>query len=104
MTQPPVDIQLIGKEVAIRWPDGREDYFDPEYLRANSPSAENVGEKDIFGNQYGGDGAREFPGVTVDGWNFAGNYAVVFIFSDGHNTGIYAWDTLKKLGDAQRKD
>ncbi|MBC2593687.1 DUF971 domain-containing protein [Ruficoccus amylovorans] len=102
MTPPPEDIQLIGKEIAIRWPDGREDYFDPEYLRAHSPSAENIGEKDIFGNQYGGKGSREFPGVTVDGWKYAGNYAVVFTFSDGHNTGIYAWDTLRKLGDAQQ--
>ena len=27
-----------------------------------------------------------------------GNYAVRLIFSDGHRTGIYSWDTLFKLG------
>ncbi|MEM8550484.1 MAG: DUF971 domain-containing protein [Verrucomicrobiota bacterium] len=96
-TPPPQDIQLIGQEVAIVWQDGSEDYFTGEFLRAKSPSAENVGEKDIFGNQYGGNGPREFPGVTVEGWAFAGNYAVVFHFSDGHRTGIYSWDYLKNL-------
>lgn len=99
-TAPPEDIQLIGKEVAVRWPDGHEDYFDPEFLRTRSPSAENAGERDIFGNQYGGDGPREFPGVTVEGWAFSGRYGVVFHFSDGHNTGIYAWSYLRKLGSA----
>jgi len=27
-----------------------------------------------------------------------GNYAIAFVFSDGHNTGIYSWDLLYKLG------
>jgi len=98
MTPPPEDIQLIGKEVAIRWPDGQEDYFDPEYLRAKSPSAENIGEKDIFGVTHGGTDQREFPGVVVKGWAFSGNYGVVFHFSDGHNTGIFTWEYLRKIG------
>lgn len=44
----PEEIQLIGAEVALRWSDGREDYFPMEVLRAASPSAENRGEPDIF--------------------------------------------------------
>lgn len=101
MQTPPVDLQLIGAELAIRWDDGREDYFTGEFLRQNSPSAENVGEKDIFGNQYGGDGPREFPGVMIEGWDYQGNYAVRFDFSDSHRTGIYSWEYLRKLGDRQ---
>jgi len=97
--QAPKDIQLIGKELAVVWPDGIEHYFDPEFLRAKSPSAENMGEKDIFGNQYGGEGPREFPGVTIDGWDYQGNYAVRFQFSDGHATGLYSWDYLRRLGE-----
>lgn len=97
--QAPRDIQLIGKELAVVWTDGVEQYFDPEYLRAHSPSADNVGERDIFGNQYGGNGPREFPGVTIDGWDYQGNYAIRFQFSDGHATGLYAWDYLRRLGE-----
>lgn len=100
MQAPPEDLQLIGREIAVRWPDGREDYLPCEFLRAESPSAENIGEKDIFGNQYGGhQGPRVFPGVVVEGWDYQGNYAVRFDFSDGHRTGIYSWEYLRRLGD-----
>jgi DUF971 family protein len=93
----PLDIQLIGTEIAIRWSDDRETYLAMERLRAASPSAANIGERDILGNQYGGDGPREFPGVTVEGWELVGNYAVRFDFSDGHRTGLYSYDYLRKL-------
>ncbi|MBI5770359.1 MAG: DUF971 domain-containing protein [Verrucomicrobia bacterium] len=93
----PTNIQLIGNEVAIVWSDGAETYFEFEKLRAASPSAETAGERDIFGNQYGGHGPKKFPGVTVTGWEQIGNYAIRFDFSDGHRTGLYAYDYLRKL-------
>jgi DUF971 family protein len=95
----PVNVQLIGQEIAIMWDDGKESYFAFERLRAASPSASNQGEKDIFGNQYGGDGAKKFPGVQVVGWERVGNYALRFDFSDGHRTGLYSFDYLRKLAD-----
>ena len=58
----PKNIQLIGTELAIVWEDETESYFTSEFLRRHSPSAENIGEKDIFGNQYGGTGIKDFPG------------------------------------------
>jgi DUF971 family protein len=93
----PVNVQLIGQEVAIVWDDGAETYFSSEQLRAASPSASNMGERDILGNQYGGDGPKKFPGVTVLGWERVGNYALRFDFSDGHRTGLYSFDYLRKL-------
>lgn len=95
----PRDIQIIGLEVAIAWDDGRESYFTSEQLRAASPSAANIGERDIMGNQYGGDGPKKFPGVQVLGWERVGNYALRFDFSDGHRTGLYSFDYLRKLAD-----
>lgn len=95
----PKQIEIIGQEVAIVWDDGRESYYPFEKLRAASPSASNVGERDILGNQYGGDGPKQFPGVTVLGWAQVGNYAIRFDFSDGHRTGLYSFDYLRKLGD-----
>lgn len=94
----PTNIQLIGQEVAIAWDDGHETYFDSERLRAASPSAETQGERDVLGNQYGGDGPRRFPGVQVVGWARVGNYAIRFDFSDGHRTGLYSYDYLRTLG------
>ena len=95
----PIDVQIIGAEVAIRWSDGRETYFAADRLRAASPSAENRGEVDILGGRTGGAGPRDFTGVVVVGWEPVGNYALRFDFSDGHRTGLYAFDYLRRLAD-----
>ena len=92
----PKDIQLIGREVAIVWSDGSEAYFQAGDLRAASPSAETRGEKDILGQQYGGE-AKDFSNVQVLGWERVGNYALRFDFSDGHRTGLYSYDYLLAL-------
>jgi DUF971 family protein len=97
--QTPVDVQVIGAEIAIRWSDGRETYFGAARLRAASPSAETQGERDILGQRQGGHGPRDFSGVTVTGWEQIGNYALRFDFSDGHRTGLYAFDYLRQLAD-----
>lgn len=98
--RPPLDIQLVGAFLAVRWEDGREDVLPGEFLRERSPSAENLGEKDILGNTHGGGGPRQFPGVQVTGVHRVGNYAVRLVFSDGHSSGIYSWAYLRDLGDA----
>ncbi len=94
----PENIQLVGNMVAIRWQDGREDYLPMDQLRALSPSAENVGEPDLFGRIRGGDSRTEFPDITVTDWEPVGNYALRFTFSDGHNTGLYSFDYLRRIG------
>ena len=94
----PQTIQAIGDEIAILWADGSESYYPMEHLRKFSPSAENVGERDLMGQLIGGgQGPKEFPGVTVVGWELVGGYAVQFRFSDGHNTGIYSYKYLKEI-------
>jgi DUF971 family protein len=94
----PQNIQIIGDELAIVWSDGTETYIRADRLRAASPSAETRGEKDIFGNQYGGTEKKSFAGVQVLGWELIGNYAVRFDFSDGHRTGLYSYEYLRDLG------
>lgn len=98
-TNLPENISLIGAMVAIRWSDGQEQFLSMEKLRAASPSAENVGEPDIFGKIHGGDPRSEFPGVTVTDFEEVGRYAVRFIFSDGHQSGLYSYAYLQALGD-----
>ncbi|OAM88285.1 DUF971 domain-containing protein [Termitidicoccus mucosus] len=93
----PQNIQLIGSELAIVWDDGVESYFPAAKLRAASPSADQRGERDIFGNQYGGSGRTDFSGVRITAWEHVGNYALRFDFSDGHRTGIYSYDYLRDL-------
>ncbi len=95
----PKEVQLIGEEIALSWEDGSEGYIKGSALRAASPSASTKGERDIFGNQYGGETNPDYSGVTVTSWEFVGNYAIRFHFSDGHSTGIYGYELLKELGD-----
>lgn len=97
--QAPVDLQLIGSEVAIRWADGAESFISFATLRANSPSAAVRGERDIFGHQYGGEVPQNHVGVEVTGWERIGNYAIRFDFSDGHRTGLYSYELLQALGN-----
>ena len=94
---PPETIDLIGNTVAIRWADGREDFHEMEKLRALSPSAENIGEPDLFGRIHGGDPRTAFPGVTVTDYELVGRYAVRFIFSDGHQTGLFTYRYLREM-------
>ncbi len=95
----PENMQLIGAELALRWPDGTEHYIPVEQLRAASPSAENVGESDLFGRIRGADPRTRFPGVAVEDWEVVGNYAIRFRFSDGHQTGLYSYAYLFQLGE-----
>ena len=96
----PEKIEPIGNEVAIRWSDASEDFIPMEALRRYSPSAENQGEKDLLGQPILEPQNRDFAGVTVTGWEAVGGYAVLFRFSDGHQTGIYSFDYLKSVADA----
>ncbi|MBA3849592.1 MAG: hypothetical protein C0502_06300 [Opitutus sp.] len=98
----PLDVQLIGSEVALRWSDGSESFITFATLRANSPSAEVRGEQDIFGAKYGGEAPRDHTGVGVLGWEQVGNYAIRFDFSDGHRTGLYTYPLLRQLGELPR--
>ena len=100
--QTPVDVQIIGSEVAIRWDDGQESFLSFATLRAASPSAETKGEHDIFGHQYGGEVPKNYVGVEVTNWERIGNYAIRFDFSDGHRTGLYSYELLRQLGAAAK--
>ena len=97
----PERIEIIGAELAILWGKGDESFLPHAFLRQHSPSASNKGEHDIFGTQYGGTEQTEFPDVQIRGWQAVGNYAIRIEFSDGHNTGIYSWDYLRKLAELQ---
>ncbi len=93
----PERIALIGNEVAIRWQDSSEDYFPASFLRRHSPSAENQGERDLLGREITGAQPADGTGVGVAGWQMIGGYAIQFQFTDGHSTGLFTYDYLKRL-------
>ena len=79
--------------LTIAW-DNDESYdYSAEYLRAHSPSAEVQGHGP--GEEVLQLGKED---VLIEHVEAVGNYAIGLHFDDGHNTGIYAWDTLYGLG------
>ena len=94
----PVDLQQIGVELAIKWDNGAETFFPLEELRRRCPCAACNGETDVMGNVYKGPAqtlsARSFQLTRI---NTVGGYAIQPFWADGHNTGIYSYEYLRKL-------
>jgi DUF971 family protein len=91
----PIEIKLhqVSNIVEISFDDGSVFKLPSEYLRVYTPSAEAVGHAP--GQEVLQIGKEE---VTIKQINPVGNYAIAPVFSDGHNSGIYTWDFLYKLG------
>ncbi len=91
----PTDIKLLRAEnlLEITFSDGFTAALPAEFLRIESPSAEVQG--------HGPDqrvlvaGKRDVAITKIDP---TGNYAIRLTFSDGHDTGIFSWDYLHRLG------
>lgn len=96
----PTEIKLHQKSrvLEIAFSDGRSFSLPYEFLRVFSPSAEVRGHGP--GQEVLQTGKRNVDIASVDP---VGSYAVQPTFSDGHATGIYAWDYLYALGIDQDK-
>jgi DUF971 family protein len=74
--------------------DGARFTLPAEYLRVESPSAEiqghGPGQKSLVA------GRRHVGIMRIEP---VGHYAVRIVFDDLHDSGIYSWDYLRKLGD-----
>lgn len=94
----PVEIRLhrASRTLELRYPGDEVYALSCEFLRVHSPSAE------VRGHGPGQDvlqtGKRM---VAIDSIEAVGNYALQLTFSDGHDSGIYAWDYLYSLCRSQ---
>ncbi|MDB9938467.1 DUF971 domain-containing protein [Candidatus Thioglobus sp.] len=80
------------KVLTVRF-DGTDYTMTSEYLRVYSPSAE------VQGHGPGQETLQlDKQDVSIQTLVPMGNYAIAIHFSDGHNTGIYSWSNLYKLG------
>jgi DUF971 family protein len=97
----PTEINLHQKSriLEITFDDGSNFNYPCEYLRCFSPSAEVQGHgpgQEVL--QVGKEN------VNIDSIEQVGNYAINIRFNDGHNTGIYSWETLHSLGKNQEQN
>ncbi|MEO5343353.1 MAG: DUF971 domain-containing protein [Gammaproteobacteria bacterium SHHR-1] len=82
-----------SRSLEVGFSDGSRYQLPCEYLRVYSPSAEvrghfGVGAKLVTGKQ----------GVNITEIRPVGQYAVKIVFDDGHDSGLFDWDYLHKLG------
>ncbi len=102
MTEPqPIEVRRLPEEAALRltWTDGRVDVLDYQTLRGYCPCA---------GCQGHGGGPVQFfrptTAVTLRHIELVGNYALSFLWSDNHSTGIYRFDFLRELARSSNRE
>jgi len=91
----PTEIKLHQKSrlLELAYENGERYTLDFEYLRVYTPSAEARGHGP--GQETLQTGKRN---VNIEHIEPVGTYAVRFVFSDGHDSGLYSWDLLYNLG------
>jgi DUF971 family protein len=96
----PEEIRLSKSKdsLFVKFDNGHEVTLSAELLRVESPSAEVQGH---------GVGQKSTPAgkaeVTISALEPVGNYAIRISFSDGHDTGLFSWDTLYDYGQRQQQ-
>ena len=94
MTEPTQIIEESDSAVSIKWSNDTETTYSAVQLRQACPCAgcvnEWTGEKILADDQVADN-------LTFSSISIVGRYALSFHFSDGHDTGIFSFDFLKKL-------
>ena len=91
----PEEIRLAKSKnlLDVRFDNGKSFSLSAELLRVESPSAEVQGH---------GPGQKTTPfgkrDILISSIEPVGNYPIRIGFSDGHNTGIFSWNTLYDYG------
>src|SRR4030095_9040291 len=93
----PTNVQQIGNELAIQWNDGTESYLDLELLRRACPCAACGGAPDVLGNISRPHVTYSAESFFLKRFNLIGGYALQLHWADGHNTGIYSFQYLRRL-------
>ncbi len=89
-------LHQASRTLEVGFDDGALFRIPFELMRIYSPSAEVQGHGP--GQEVLQTGKR---GVGISGIEMVGHYAVQPTFTDGHNTGLFAWPYLYKLGAEQ---
>ena len=84
-----------GSALRIVWRDGAESVLAPRLLRIHCPCARCVDEMTGRRILRPEDVSEDVYPTAI---HYVGRYALQFVWSDGHDTGIYPFDYLRDLG------
>lgn len=95
-SDPPTNIRALQNEQALEltWGEGHADRIAYHRIRAGCPCAtcrdEWTGERIL-------DPATIRTDLKLEGMEGIGNYAVRLVWNDGHSSGLYTWENLRRL-------
>jgi len=83
----------------IVWQDGHESIYPLDALREACPCAVCRGGHEFMGPQFDPDLIELKPARSYDVRDIqaVGSYAIQITWSDGHSSGIYSWDYLRRI-------
>jgi len=87
-------VEIHGQDIHVKWNDGHQSQFTATYLRINCGCAECVEE---WSRRKILDPASVPADLRAEDHLMVGKYAIQFLWSDGHFTGIFPFDILRKL-------
>ena len=87
-------VDLTGDGISVEWDDGHESVYEAKYLRVNCGCAECVEE---WSQRKLLDPASVPADIRAEDYLMVGRYAVQFLWSDAHFTGIFPFDVLRQL-------
>ncbi|MGQ9643215.1 MAG: DUF971 domain-containing protein [Ignavibacterium sp.] len=94
----PIQIKLVeGKNLLIKWQDGKEHTIPLLKLRKLCPCATCLAEREKQGKNYIPVFSENQ--ITVSEIRQVGKYAISIFWNDGHNTGIYEYTFLRLIGE-----
>ena len=93
----PANIQQIGSELAIQWNDGTETFLHLRFLRTACPCAACGGEPDVLGTVVRPKVSYNEQSFLLNGWKMVGGYALQPIWGDGHDSGLYSYQYLRRI-------
>ncbi len=94
------DTEIVNELLLIQWSDKTDSVIPLAMLRDNCPCATCAGEKDALGNIHvGPPQQRNQQSYQLQGLQPVGYYGLRPFWNDGHSTGIYTIDLLKKLAE-----
>jgi len=96
VTPTTIKLHKKSKVLELGYADGTTYQLEAELLRVYSPSAEVRGHG--VGQEILQVGKRHVGIIAIEA---VGNYAIRPTFDDGHNSGIFSWETLFDLATNQ---
>jgi DUF971 family protein len=96
MIEPSRIVEESESEISIEWSDGRTTHYSAAALRRVCPCAGCV-------DEWTGEKRLDETGVpenlTFNGISIVGRYALNFHFADGHDSGIFSFEYLRRIAE-----